>query len=317
MARKRRYDEPGAWHHVMSRGARREVIFLAEAQCFQFLDTVGEACARFSVEVHAYVLMPNHYHLLMRSPCGTLSRAMRHINGVYTLRFNRARGLDGPLFRGRFRSQRVRKEAHLDNLVPYIHTNPVRAQLAGSLDESDWSSHHAYAGLGPCPDWLTTGFFLDLFGGVESYRRRMAGYVKKTAPWPTGLDLESGWITDPDAAPSPSRLREDELPELAPPTSIWSGSEVLQEVCAITGADRDRLLVIERGPGANPERRFAAWALARYTNLSQGQIALSLSMTRHQVPRLLARLRRHLPPPLDAWDAQLGARREDVSSGDT
>jgi len=104
-ARRKRVDYPGAWHHVMNRGARRAPIFAEESDCGELLRAVGETVARFGVEVHAYALMPNHYHLLVRSMVGNLSRAMRHLNGVYTQRINSAHGWDGPVFRGRFHSK--------------------------------------------------------------------------------------------------------------------------------------------------------------------------------------------------------------------
>ncbi len=104
MARKWRIDYPGAWHHVMHRGARREAIYDDERDCILFLDLVGQTVNRFGLEVHAYALMPNHYHLLVRSVKGNLSRCMQHLNGSYARGFNSRRTCDGPVFRGRFRS---------------------------------------------------------------------------------------------------------------------------------------------------------------------------------------------------------------------
>ena len=111
----------------MHRGARRAPIFVRDADCVLLLDTLGDVVDRFGLEVHAYSLMPNHYHLLVCTPAGNLSRAMRHLNGVYTQRLNRLHDWDGPVFRGRFKSQLVTEEAYRRELVAYIHLNPVRA----------------------------------------------------------------------------------------------------------------------------------------------------------------------------------------------
>jgi len=86
MARKPRVDCPGAWHHVMNRGARREAIFQRDDHCLLFLELVGEMVARLGVEVHAYSLIPTHYHLLVRSVHGNLSRAMQRLSGEFVQR---------------------------------------------------------------------------------------------------------------------------------------------------------------------------------------------------------------------------------------
>lgn len=108
--------------------------------------------------------MPNHYHLLVESTHGRLSDAMGFVGSQYTQWFNATNpGYDGPLFRGRFHSVRVCLQEHWRYLPLYIHLNPVRANLVTSLSQSRWTSHGAYAGTDPRPDWLTLN---DLGGGV-------------------------------------------------------------------------------------------------------------------------------------------------------
>jgi hypothetical protein len=87
-----------------------------------FIDLLKDATESWDVRIAAYCLMANHYHLLIHTPKGNLSRCMRHINGVYTQRFNRSHGLNGQLFRGRFKSILVDGEDHLLELVRYIHS---------------------------------------------------------------------------------------------------------------------------------------------------------------------------------------------------
>jgi len=134
MPRVKREDYEGAWHHVMKRGVRRGKVFLSDGDCWKFLEIVGEAVDDLGLEVHAFSLMPNHYHLLVRSAAGSLSRCMRHINGVYTQWLNRKQRWEGPVFRGRFKNQLVENEEYLRFLVAYIHLNPLRAHLVTRLD---------------------------------------------------------------------------------------------------------------------------------------------------------------------------------------
>ena len=88
MSRAQRIIYSNAYYHVMNRGAGRQKIFKDRVDLEIFLQTLAEACHQFCIEVHAYCLMGNHYHLLIKTPLANLSRAMRHINGVYTQRFN-------------------------------------------------------------------------------------------------------------------------------------------------------------------------------------------------------------------------------------
>ena len=97
MARTRRIDFPGAWHHVMGRGARRESIFRDEGDCLIFLESVEATVNRFGLEVHSYALMPNHYHLLVGSVRGNLSRSMQKLLSSFVLGLNRCHKWDGPV----------------------------------------------------------------------------------------------------------------------------------------------------------------------------------------------------------------------------
>lgn len=125
-----RIEYPDAWYHVMNRGRRGEEIFGDKQDYRQFIEILKETANLWKLRIAAYSLIPNHYHLLVQTPWGNLSRCLRHIDGVYTQRFNRSHGCDGPLFRGRFKSILVDADSYLLPLVRYIHRNPVRAGLA-------------------------------------------------------------------------------------------------------------------------------------------------------------------------------------------
>ncbi len=129
MARPLRIEYPGAGYHVTARGNARGPIFFDDEDRRSFLTILGSAINHFNWLCHAYCLMENHYHLLIDTPDGNLSRGMRQLNGVYTQRVNRRYSRAGHLFQGRFKSILVDKESYLLELARYVVLNPVRAKL--------------------------------------------------------------------------------------------------------------------------------------------------------------------------------------------
>ena len=130
MARKARVEFEGAVYHVLDRGDRREAIFQDEADRRRFLETLGEACARTGWRVHAFVLMSNHYHLMIETPQANLVAGMRWFQTTWTMRFNTRHRLCGHLFQGRYKAVVVDAEegGYFSVLSDYIHLNPVRAR---------------------------------------------------------------------------------------------------------------------------------------------------------------------------------------------
>ena len=130
MARAWRIEYEGALYHVLSRGNERRDIFLDDDDRTVFLTGLAEAEERFAVDVFAYVLMDNHYHLLLRTRRANLSKAMQWLGVSYTTRFNFKQSRSGHLFQGRFKSMLVENDAYLLQLSYYIHRNPLRGNLA-------------------------------------------------------------------------------------------------------------------------------------------------------------------------------------------
>lgn len=218
MARPLRVDVPGGWYHVTARGNERKAIFRDDEDRRRFLDRVAEATERFGVNVHAYVLMDNHYHLLMKTPQANLSAAMQWLGVSYTVGFNRRHHRVGHLFQGRFTAVLLEEAAGME-VSRYVHLNPVRIRglgldklaqqrsRTGMIDKPDarqiqervqrlrrhrWSSYRAYLGLTEGPKWLTTRRVLEMIGRGSSPERRKAYGQFVETPLREGL-LESPW----------------------------------------------------------------------------------------------------------------------------
>ena len=164
MSRPLRLDHAGALWHVTSRGNERREVFVDDEDRREFLRLLGRCVELFGWKLHAWVLMGNHYHLLVGTPEATLSRGMRQLNGDFAQHFNRRHGRDGHVFQGRFKAVLVQREAHLLEVARYVVRNPVRAGLVASPGEWPWSSYRATAGLESAPAWLDTSFLLEQFG---------------------------------------------------------------------------------------------------------------------------------------------------------
>ena len=181
MPRKPRVEFAGAVYHVMSRGDHGEAIYQDDADRQRFLDSLAEACQKTGWLVHAYVLMPNHYHLLLETPKANLVAGMHWLQGTYTNRYNRRHGLHGHLFQGRYKPLLIEPDddAYFPQVSTYIHLNPVRAGMATpdrhGLERFPWSSFPAYLGqTGRRPAWLCLDRVLAALDLADSARGRDA-----------------------------------------------------------------------------------------------------------------------------------------------
>jgi REP element-mobilizing transposase RayT len=156
----------------MNRGRRAENIFSGKNDYVMFINVIKESVELWNVRVAAYCLMPNHYHILLQTPDANLSRCMRHINGVYTQRYNRLHDCDGQMFRGRYQSILIDADSYLLQLVRYIHRNPLKAGLVEKLDSYAWSSHKGYVSDAKQWNWLYKDFILSQFSMDKSESRK-------------------------------------------------------------------------------------------------------------------------------------------------
>lgn len=169
MPRRRRDNDPGDTHHVFTRGVERSPVALDAEDYERGVRLLAAAVARFELRCHSWCLLSNHTHLLVTSPLGNLSDAMRWYGSRVAQTFNQRHGRVGHLFQGRFGSRLVEDERHLLELVRYIPLNPVRAGICRTPEEWMWSSYTATAGLRAAPSFLTPAPLLDEFGSAEGF----------------------------------------------------------------------------------------------------------------------------------------------------
>ena len=188
MSRPIRIEFPDALYHVTARGDRREDIFEDDQDRGTFLSTLEQVIGQFNWICHAWCLMDNHYHLLIQTPDGNLSKGMRQLNGVYTQASNRRHRRVGHLFQGRFKAILVDSDAYLLELSRYVVLNPVRAGMVKKPEAWPWSSYRASVGLEPAAPWLAVDGLLAQFAKQRSlaqqrYAQFVAEGIKAPSPW--------------------------------------------------------------------------------------------------------------------------------------
>ncbi len=176
MPRRARQDGVNTWHHLANRGIAKRTLFEYDQDFRMFLALLAREVRRGRIEVHAYSLMHTHFHLLVRSVKGQLSLAMRAIQLGYSRWFNRTRRRDGPLYRGRFLSERIHGLEYRRNVTTYIHDNPVKAKMVAEQTDYAWSSATHIASEDR-PKWLSTDWIddeLERRGGEGTREEQLA-----------------------------------------------------------------------------------------------------------------------------------------------
>ena len=164
MARPLRLELAGGLYHVTSRGNGRADIYLNDEDRLDWLQLFNEVCSRFNWICHAYCLMSNHYHVVVETIEGKLSKGMRQLNGVYTQNFNRRHKRVGHVFQGRYKAIMVEKDSYLLELSRYVVLNPVRARMVNDVVDWPWSSYRAMINQAEPLKCLHVDWLLSQFG---------------------------------------------------------------------------------------------------------------------------------------------------------
>ena len=292
----------------MNRGDRRERIFVDDADRQRFVETLGEACAKTGWQVHAYVLMPNHFHVVVETPQPNLVAGMKWLLGTYTSRFNRRHKLFGHLFSGRYKSLIVdgSGSGYLKSVGDYVHLNPARAKLVAAdvpLQSFAWSSWPAYL-LAPSqrPAWLRVDRLLGAWGIPEDNpagRQRLEQALEERRGLAEGEEfkpIRRGWCLGEE------KFREELLTQM----SERMGAEHYGEERAETAEALAELIIAEElklgrwqeadlktRPKGDPVKVDLAARLRAETTMTVGWIAERLAMgTRGYLNHLLYRRRK-------------------------
>jgi REP element-mobilizing transposase RayT len=238
MSRPLRVEREGALWHVTSRGVERREIFRDRNDRATFIEFLAETVTEAQWRLHAYVLMQNHYHLLVETPKCTLTQGAKLLNESYARHFNWRYERVGHLYQGRFKSICVESDGHLRNMLRYIVLNPVRCGAVASAGDFEWSNYRATAGIIATPQWLEVDWTLAQFHEDQQVARVMyAEFVND----PCGADWRPWEVVS----------RETDCSQL---------EEVIEVVCRVFCETRNSLFAKSRRPG-----RKAAVQLIRET----------------------------------------------------
>ncbi len=318
MSRAWRIEYPGALYHVLSRGNERREILVDDDDRRMFLDTLGEMAERFELDIAAYVLMGNHYHLLLRTRRANLSKSMQWFGVTYTNRFNSLNSHSGHLFQGRFKSMIVQNDAYLLRLSYYIHRNPVRAGVVERLIDYRWSSYAKYAYGKKEPDWLNTELILSQFVNVvdphRAYRQTAQKYSKEEhLLWEDlrhGFILGSKQFVEAIKAGYLPTAPHKEIPHQKKVARDMDPAVLLEKAATVLKADLERFKNSGKVSGQDVLDRdlllYLVWQLGHQTNQQIGDL---FGLTYSAVSRRISIFKN-----LIRQDNQVRKKLEDIKS---
>jgi putative transposase len=272
MPRRARIDAPGALHHVICRGIERRKIFREDSDRDDFLMRLGTIFSETQTLCYAWALMPNHFHLLLRTGSAPIARVMRQLLSGYAGRFNRLHRRAGHLFQNRYKSILCQEEPYLSELVRYIHLNPLRAKQVATLKGLDRYRYSGHSGLmgHRGNDWQAIDAVLRVFGKSLSMARRQyrlfveQGIALGRRPELVGGGLirsQGGW----SAVKSVRRLRE----HVKSDERILGDSEFVE---AVLSEQNEQLEARYRLKSQGYDFRYALGRVAKLSGLESEQI---------------------------------------------
>lgn len=312
MTRPLRIQYPGACYHVTCRGIERRRIFADDRDRIIFCKKLALSRDVYSVLLLAYVCMPNHFHLLIKTPHGNLSEFMRHFNISYTAFFNRRHRRVGNLYQGRYKAFLIDVDNYLLEVSRYIHLNPIRIKSIAdkSADERikiltsyKWSSLHGYLWPGKRENFVTYATTLDYLGGDspagrQAYKQFLFSGISSEAESPLALGSGHGiigdegfikWVKDTFLE---NGLKERERPAVRELKRQYPPQELIEQYLQLIGGTREE--ICRRGRHL-PERTILMELLYRFCRITQQEIGsymggLDYSSVSNVRRRLLSRI---------------------------
>jgi putative transposase len=318
MARPLRIEFADALYHVTSRGNERRLIFRNDSDRIAFLAFLAEAVKRFGWSLTAWVLMTNHYHLVIQTPEPNLSRGMHWLNSRYAGWFNHRHKRSGHLFEGRFKSFLIEKEEYFSEVLRYVVLNPVRARMVARPEAYRWSSYRATAGLDEAPEWLDVGAVHGLFEDDRTTAESIYGEFvlaridSQERLWDQvtgGIYLGRPEWTRMMRKQVESRPRSTDHPKKQRAIGRPKTYQIIEAVSAAAGTEPS----VIRGMRGNPLRSLVAWLAWHEGLVTLRSIAASLRLrSEGHVSNLIRRCEQEFSrttPLLGYLDAALAALR--------
>lgn len=288
MARPLRIRYENAYYHVTCRGNAREDIVRDDADRQAFLDLLARSSEIYQVDVLTFVLMTNHFHLVIKTPLANLQEFMRHFNISYTFYFNRIHQRVGHLYQGRYKSFLIDADNYLMEVTRYVHLNPVRIKKNETLSLQElrkhlrtyrWSSYPDYIRKTIRYPWLSREEVLSSFGGDNAIGRKTYGRFVESGlsvdiPTPLskgkghGIIGDESFIQTISARYVPSMMKR-EVPALRKIERHLNPERILDAVAAVTATEKREFM--SRGY-QGIARGLAMELLYRHGGLTQREI---------------------------------------------
>ncbi|MCP4295826.1 MAG: transposase [Proteobacteria bacterium] len=307
MSRPLRIEFPNACYFILNRARRGERVFEDSKDCRMFIDLLEDITQMFDIQISAFCLIPTGYYLLVQTPQGNLARAMRHLNGIYTQRYNRHHRCDGPLFRGRYKSTLIDQSQYYLDLIRYIHRIPLTEKLAKEVHDHTWSSHFGYLSKAKKWDWLFKKNALQsICPGSKGTKTQYIKFVNQPVnrevadilgrrKWPIALgsDPYIRWLKSNFA----SSHKHSEIPD---------SKQLLPDIDSICACVEDHFQVkrssfflSQRGQ-TNLPRDLAIYLCRNYSGFSHNEIGRAFKIDNHStISSVITKIRKQIKISLD------------------
>jgi putative transposase len=300
MSRPLRIEYSGALYHITARGNERNPIYREDRDYQRFLEILSELPQRYGIIIHGYVLMANHYHLLIETPKGNIRKVMHYLNAVYTGYFNRRYKRVGHLFQGRYKAFLIDKERYLVSVSRYIHLNPVRAGMVSKPERYKWSSYLDYIRKRQKNGWLTRDWILRKYSRDKTEAGKLyqafieEGLSLKENPFDS---LKAGIILGSESFINEIKKKvglrgHREIPESRILTRGIRFEDVIGLVVKKFRIREEEIR--ERGRRGNLARKICLYLLRRYTDIDNEEIAGYFGVGYTAVSQAALRIKREM-----------------------
>lgn len=299
MARPLRIEIRGALYHISSRGNDNSPVYRDEEDYQKFLEILSEIPQRYGTFLHVYILMENHYHILIETPEGNIKGAIHYLNASYAGYFNKRYRRSGHLFQGRYKGAIIQKEVYLLPVSRHLHLNPVRAEVVRRPEDYRWSSYSEYIGKRKPQGWMTYDSILAQYFQPEETARNLyklyveEGIGKRENPF---AGMKGGILGKDEFIDEIKRRAKLKKHREIPDSKIFARSlkfeDVLTAVAKRFGIDKS--MIKEVGRRGNQARKVSFYILRQFTDISNERIAKYFGIGYTAVSQAKSRIKKEM-----------------------